>query len=246
MFADDCWRPFGRGIDVLPADSLRPVYDLPLGDLTRENGSRGRVFRAVPGGSRVLDVGCDTARFGEALRKLKGCRVDGIEPDGAAAEVARGRLDRIWQRRVEDDATFQGLGPYDVVLFLDVLEHLVDPWRALKTATTVLRPGGAVHIVTPNVAHVSVVRRLLVGRFDYAEFGTMDRTHLRWFTRASLKASLENAGLERVDVDVIPIVPHLESTGVVADGIARALGKLLPDAFGGSLYGRGFASVETC
>ena len=229
---------------MLPADSLRPVYDLPLGDLTREKGSRGRVFRAVQGGSRVLDVGCDTGRFGEALRRLKGCRVDGIEPDGAAAEVARGRLDRVWQRRVEDETAFGDVGQYDVVLFLDVLEHLVDPWRALRNATTVLRPGGALHVVTPNIAHVSVVRRLLAGRFEYAEFGTMDRTHLRWFTRASLKACLESAGVERVDVGVIPIVPHLESTGTFGDGIARALGKLLPDAFGGSLHGRGFARVN--
>ena len=226
-----------------PVDSLRPVYDLALGDLQRDSGSRARIFRALPSGSRVLDVGCDTGRLGEALRKLKGCRVDGIEPDASAAEQARERLDRVLVRNVEERGAFDGIGPYDAVLFLDVIEHLVDPWRVLRDASTILRPGGVVHVITPNIAHVSVVRRLLVGRFDYAEFGTMDRTHLRWFTRTSLKACFEQAGLERVDVGVIPIVPRLETGDPLGETIAEALGKLMPDAFGGSLHGRGFAPV---
>jgi SAM-dependent methyltransferase len=228
-----------------PSDSLRPVYDLALGDLAQDTGSRGRVFRALRGGSRVLDVGCDTGRLGEELRRQKGCHVDGIEPDPAAGEQARRRLDRVFARNVEDPHAFDGLGPYDAVLFLDVLEHLVDPWRALKRAANVLRPGGVVHVVVPNVAHVSVVRRLLSGRFDYADIGTMDRTHLRWFTRKSLKSCLEQAGLDRVDVCVVPIVPRLDATAAWAGLLADTLGKLMPDAFGGSLHGRGFARVHT-
>jgi SAM-dependent methyltransferase len=226
-----------------PGDSLRPKYDLELGDLAHDSGSRGRVFRALPGGSRVLDVGCDTGRLGDALKKLKGCAVDGMEPDPGAAGEARRRLDRVFAKSADEPGAFEGLGPYDAVLFLDVLEHLVDPWRALRGAASVLRPGGAVHVVAPNIAHVSVVRRLLTGRFEYADFGTMDRTHLRWFTRASLRACFEQAALERIDVTVIPIVPWLDASRAGGAAAARALGALLPDAFGGSLYAVGFAPV---
>ena len=70
------------------SDSLRPTYDFELGDLERDEGSRGLVFRALPPGSTVLDVGCDTGRFGEALHLLKGAVVDGIERDPDAAARA--------------------------------------------------------------------------------------------------------------------------------------------------------------
>jgi SAM-dependent methyltransferase len=170
--------------------------------------------------------------------------VEGIEPNAAAGEQAGRRLDRVFARNVEDPGAFDGLGPYDALLFLDVLEHLVNPWHALTTATRVLRPGGVVHVVVPNVAHVSVVRRLLSGRFEYADIGTMDRTHLRWFTRSSLKTCLEQAGLERTDVSVIPIVPRLDAERAWSAPLAETLGKLMPDAFGGSLHGRGFARVH--
>src|SRR6201999_4678964 len=103
----------------------------------------------------------------------------------AAAAQAETRLTHVWRRSLDEPGAFEGLGPYDAVLFLDVLEHLYDPWGVLAAAVMALRPGGVVHAVVPNVAHVSVVRRLLLGRFDYADVGTMDRTHVRWFTRSS-------------------------------------------------------------
>jgi SAM-dependent methyltransferase len=176
------------------SESLRPTYDLDLGDLEQGDGSRGLVFRALAPGARVLDVGCDTGRFGEALRTRKSAVVDGIERNALAAAQARKRLHEVWERSIEEPQAFDGLGPYDAVLFLDVLEHLFDPWQVLKEAVRVLRPGGAVHAVVPNVAHVSVVRRLAQGRFDYEDFGTMDRTHVRWFTRESIRNCFTGAG----------------------------------------------------
>lgn len=225
------------------SDSLRPTYDFELGDLDRDEGSRGLVFRAITPGSAVLDVGCDTGRFGDELRRRKSATVDGIERDPGAADQARLRLRHVWQRSVDDPGAFDGLGPYDAVLFLDVLEHLFDPWQVLKRAVGVLRPGGAVHAVVPNVAHVSVVRRLALGRFEYADFGTMDRTHVRWFTRESIKDCFVSAGLERVAVECVPVVPRLDTSTVLGARVARLLVGALPDAFGGSLHVRGFAPV---
>lgn len=225
------------------SDSLRPTYDFELGDLERDAGSRGLVYRSLVPGSKVLDVGCDTGRFGEALSARKSAVVDGIERDPAAAERARTRLRRVWQRSLDEPGAFEGLGPYDAVLFLDVLEHLFDPWQVLKNAVGTLRPGGVVHAVVPNVAHVSVVRRLAQGRFEYADFGTMDRTHVRWFTRESILACFAGAGLERVEVDAVPVVPRLDTTKPFGARVARLLVGALPDAFGGSLYARGHAPV---
>jgi SAM-dependent methyltransferase len=84
---------------------------------------------------------------------------------------------------------------FDVVLCGDVLEHLRDPWDALAFLATLLRPGGTAVVSVPNVAHWTGRRALLRGRFPYAAHGLFDRTHLRFFTRASARELVEGAGL---------------------------------------------------
>jgi 2-polyprenyl-3-methyl-5-hydroxy-6-metoxy-1,4-benzoquinol methylase len=224
------------------SDLLRPTYDFALGDLAADPGPRGHIYRSILPGSRVLDVGCDTGRLGELLIREKHAVVHGIERDPVAAAKAQSRLNAVWQRGVDAPDSFLGLGgPYDAILFLDVLEHLFDPWAVLRGAVGVLRPGGVVHALVPNIAHVSVVRRLLQGRFDYADFGTMDRTHVRWFTRASIARCFADSGLQRVSVRAVPLVPHVDVKQKWGERLSRALAFTLPDAFAGSLHAIGFA-----
>lgn len=215
-------------------NGLRPGYDLPLPPLDGDQGSRGTVYRAVPPGSRVLDVGCDTGRFGEALRSTKGCAVEGIENDAIAAEKACERLDRVLVRKIQDQHSFDGLAGFDVVLFMDVLEHLEDPWSVLRGARAVLRPAGEMYVVVPNVAHVSVVRRLLSGEFQYQDYGTMDRTHLRWFTRKSLADAIRQAGFGATRLVTFPLVPWIDELRAGRQ-LSRLLARIFPDLFTGSI-----------
>jgi 2-polyprenyl-3-methyl-5-hydroxy-6-metoxy-1,4-benzoquinol methylase len=223
-------------------DPLRIAYDFALANLEADRGSRGRVFRAIPDGSRVLDVGCDTGRLGEILRREKGCIVHGIERDPRAAAEASLRLDRVEVRPVEAEASFVGFEDFDVVMFLDVLEHLYDPWSVLRGARATLRSGGVILSVVPNIAHLSVVRRLLAGRFEYQEHGMMDKTHLRWFTRRSFVDALERAGFVGVRIEAIPVVPYLQTLPRIGLALAERLGRWMPDQLGGSLLGIGTRS----
>jgi len=223
--------------------SLRPSYDFPLSSLAEDLGSRGLVYRAICSGSRVLDVGCDTGRFGEALQLEKGCIVDGIESWIPAAEVAQTRLNQVFFRIVEDEQSFEGLAEYDTLLFLDVLEHIQNPWAVLNGALKTLRPGGTIHIVVPNIAHISVVRRLLQGQFEYGDYGTMDRTHLRWFTRKSLKKYLEEAGFVNVKIESLYSLPYFHSDSFLSKFFIQQLGKILPDLLTSSIIARGQKSA---
>lgn len=92
------------------------------------------------------------------------------------------------------DADLDALAPADCWVFGDVLEHLIDPWRFLARLPPRLRVGGSVIACIPNMQHWSVVTRLVTGNLYYEDEGLLDRTHLRWFTRATAMQLFQGAG----------------------------------------------------
>ncbi len=158
----------------------------------------------VADGARVLDAGAGEGAFAEEL-KARGCTVVALEVDPARAEAARARGLDVAVRNLET-AGLDDLGRFDIVVCADVLEHLVDPAAALQKLKGTLAPGGKIIASIPNVAFYGVRLRLLAGRFDYTETGILDRTHLRFFTRASARRLLEEAGLV-VGFEAITLAP---------------------------------------
>ena len=175
------------------AGSAVTVY----GQIVGRNGlgtSHVILLDEVPPGSRVLDVGCAEGYLARELR-AHGCTVVGLEFDEAAADVARDVCEDVIVGDVEsEEVRRQVRGPFQRVLFGDVLEHLRDPGAVLRWARTVLGPDGRAVISLPNIANWSARREVVRGRFPYADHGLFDRTHLRFFTRSSARAFVEDAG----------------------------------------------------
>jgi SAM-dependent methyltransferase len=152
----------------------------------------------VPPGARTLDVGC-AAGYLAAELTARGCAVVGVEADPRAAEAAAVHCERVVTGDVETAPCVEelrGLAPFDALVCGDVLEHLRDPWSTLRALAALLRPGGCAAISVPNIAHWTARRALLRGRFDYAAHGLFDRTHLRFFTRATARDLVTRAGLD--------------------------------------------------
>lgn len=85
---------------------------------------------------------------------------------------------------------------FDTILCLDVLEHLYDPWSVVGRLTKLLRPNGVIVASLPNLRHWQIVYPLVVkGRFDLADKGLLDRTHMRWFTRKTAVELMTSSGL---------------------------------------------------
>jgi 2-polyprenyl-3-methyl-5-hydroxy-6-metoxy-1,4-benzoquinol methylase len=169
-------------------------------DLTNPTTSHSLAVLLVPPGSTVLDIG---AADGSVARPLvaRGCRVWGIESDADAAEKARAVCERVIVGDVEQldlETDLEGRR-FDVVLLLDVLEHLHDPLAVLTHARQFLAPGGRVITSIPNVAHGAVRLSLMSGTFTYTETGLLDKTHLRFFDRRSAEALIRGAGLHIVE-----------------------------------------------
>jgi 2-polyprenyl-3-methyl-5-hydroxy-6-metoxy-1,4-benzoquinol methylase len=144
----------------------------------------------------VLDLGCASGRLGEALKgRGIASEVDGVELSETAAAEARGRLDRVWVADLADFDWAETADDYDVIIAADVLEHLADPWRTLRDLRHRLAPDGTIIASIPNIRYWKVIWDLLVrGEFRYVDEGILDRTHLRFFTRASIRRLFADSG----------------------------------------------------
>ncbi len=149
----------------------------------------------MPSGARVLDVGCGCGPSTIVANYGKGNDVSALEPDPDRCAAARARGIDVTQGYLTAQYLAEH-GSFDVIMFADVLEHVADPAALLNLALTALRPGGCLLISVPNVAHWTVRLGLFFGNFDYASSGIRDATHLRWFTRKTLKQLLASVGLE--------------------------------------------------
>lgn len=153
---------------------------------------------------RVLDVGCAQGTNADALRARGASHLAGVEIDPGFAAAARERYDEVVLGSVPDDLGWDD-GSFDTVLAYDVLEHLVDPWKAVQRLSALLRPGGRLHVSLPNARSKKLWLPLIVrGTFAYEPEGIMDVTHLRFFTRRDAIAMVEAAGLEIERVDHPP------------------------------------------
>jgi 2-polyprenyl-3-methyl-5-hydroxy-6-metoxy-1,4-benzoquinol methylase len=142
----------------------------------------------------VLDVGCGSGGVGAGLRHAGAARLTGVEVVPEQAELARAHYDDVIAAPVEE-ALRQLEGPFDTLLCLDVLEHLVDPEQVLTDLRRIAVPGARMQVSLPNARHFSLIYDLLMkGTFGYTDWGHRDKTHLRWFTRRDIVAAMERAG----------------------------------------------------
>jgi 2-polyprenyl-3-methyl-5-hydroxy-6-metoxy-1,4-benzoquinol methylase len=142
----------------------------------------------------VLDVGCGSGGVGPGLRLAGATHLTGIEVVAEQAERARAHYDEVIAAPVEE--ALEALdGPFDTLLCLDVLEHLVDPEHVLRRLHRVAAPGARLQVSLPNARHVSLITDLVFrGTFGYTEWGHRDATHLRWFTRRDIVDAVERSG----------------------------------------------------
>ena len=188
-------------------------------------------------GRRLLDVGAADGLLSRHLTE-RGWRVTGLEADPDAAQAGAGHCERMIVADLNQETPEVG-GPFDAIVYGDVLEHLADPGRVLATLDGSLAPDGVAVVSVPNVAHLWIRLSLLAGRFDYADRGILDRTHLRFFTRRSLRALLHGAGLHVVRETATPVplyqvvTPRLHAAPLAAvHAASAAAARTLPRLLG--------------
>ncbi len=147
---------------------------------------------------KVLEVGCGNGATLAWLKEKASCRhTTGIELLPEVGEAAKQRIDHTIIGNAEQLVSTLNGHTFQLVLLLDVLEHMVDPWSFMRRLMPLLDQGAVVLASIPNMRTAVVLSKLLFrGSFDYHDgAGIMDRTHLRWFTRKSASDLMNNEGL---------------------------------------------------
>lgn len=170
------------------------------------NAERHEMLSYIPdGATSFLEIGCGSGAFGSLIRRtIPNATIIGIEAHSASAAVARTRLDQVIEMPVELALSQIKESSIDCVICNDVLEHLVDPWEVLMQLRAKLVPNGTCVASIPNIRYFPVFKDYLInGNFEYQDSGVLDRTHLRFFTKRSIKKLFEDSGYRVHKIDGI-------------------------------------------
>lgn len=152
-------------------------------------GERRDIISMIKGTpTRVLDIGCSNGALGAAIkRRIPSCYVAGLEYDAQFVAEARLKLDDVLQADLDNFDPSLLPKSMDVLIFADVLEHTKNPTQILSALLSCATPQAQVIICVPNVQHWTAIKNLLIGQWPQRARGLFDRTHLRYFTLASLE-----------------------------------------------------------
>jgi 2-polyprenyl-3-methyl-5-hydroxy-6-metoxy-1,4-benzoquinol methylase len=174
-------------------------------------GCRSDILNLLPlHVNRILEIGCGT---GDTLAYLKAhnyCEwTCGVDLFCEAITEAATKIDLAYEENIEKMELQIEKNSIDIILCLDVLEHLVNPLAVVEYLHTLLVPNGIMIASIPNIGYLSVgLRLLLLDSWEYQEKGILDETHLRFFVRKTAIELMESSGLSVVDIQSHPLTPR--------------------------------------
>lgn len=188
-------------------------------------------------GGVVVDLGCGFGAIAEPVRDL-GFGYLGVDLDQACLKAlsARGLENLEADLRAPEKALAQVERVLDgravaAIAMLDVIEHLVDAEEVLDAVAAFARRADVAPLVVsiPNVTHLDLAVKLLMGRWDVTRRGLLDSTHVRFFSEDLLARTMESSGWRQVAGDdfELPFSDQWFPTDSVALQRGTALGAFL-------------------
>ncbi|TAM76079.1 methyltransferase domain-containing protein [bacterium] len=230
---------YARAPEPAPSSSA-PIYPWQL--LSMEQGNdlhegyidqpRSELFALFEHQPRcVLDVGCFTGATGQAIKqRYRGAQVLGIELNHAAAQVAAERIDRVFERKIEElDFIAEGIQPgsIDTVILADVLEHIYDPWAMMLQLRPWLTEDAQIVASIPNSRNLLLIMDLVGGRWRYEPAGLLDVTHIRFFTKDEIVRFFYETGFNVAKMASAPDVRLNSVVGPAGAATDIDLGKMV-------------------
>lgn len=165
-------RGFSSGYSMGAREDLLDLANLKKSDLT------------------IMDIGCACGGTLMKAREMNpNAQLYGIELSSGAAAVAE-HLGQVFQADMLTIDKPELLDKFDYIFMGDVLEHIVDTDGALTKVYSWLKKGGQLIVSVPNIANISIITNMLMGKWHYGDSGILDRTHMRFFTYKEMVENL--------------------------------------------------------
>lgn len=179
--AAEWWDPKGK---FAPLHRFNPVRLNFIRDQVLYRFGRDASARRPFEGLRLLDIGCGGGLLCEPMTRL-GFQVTGVDASPrnigtASAHAAEQGLTIDYRASTAEDLLAAGEPPFDVILNMEVIEHVADPAAYLQDCARLLKPGGLMIVATLNrtlkalalakVGAEYVLRWLPVGAHDWSKF----------------------------------------------------------------------------
>ena len=170
-----------------------------------------KVNNLIGSNLKILDIGSANGLFDNELKKKQN-KVFGIEISGVMAEKSKKYLDKVVVGDIEEMSVLPWKKNYfDVILLMDVLEHLFLPELTLRLIKPYLKKSGVIITTLPNVANWEVRKNIVSGKFDYEKSGIMDSGHIRFFTQKTATKMFKDSGYSVLFSDCILKLPSFLS-----------------------------------
>jgi 2-polyprenyl-6-hydroxyphenyl methylase/3-demethylubiquinone-9 3-methyltransferase len=209
--ASEWWDPAGK---FAPLHRLNPVRIGYVRDRAAEHWRRDALSGAPLAGRSLVDIGCGGGLICEPMRRL-GAAVTGVDAAADNIRIARLHADRqglaIDYRQSTAEALANAGEQFDIVLALEIIEHVADADLFLRSCSRLVKPGGLLFLSTLN--RTAKAWALAIAGAEYL-LGWLPRGTHDW--RKFLKPSEVARSLRSSDLDVREIV------GVVYSPLSRA------------------------
>ncbi|MBP7649136.1 MAG: bifunctional 2-polyprenyl-6-hydroxyphenol methylase/3-demethylubiquinol 3-O-methyltransferase UbiG [Phenylobacterium sp.] len=179
--AAEWWDPKGK---FAPLHKFNPVRLAFIREQALIRFGRDSQARKPFEGLRLLDIGCGGGLLSEPMTRL-GFSVTGVDASErnigtAKAHAAEQKLTIDYRAGTAEGLEAEGAGPYDLILNMEVIEHVADPGEYLRACSRLLAPGGLMIVATLNrtlkafalakVGAEYVLRWLPAGTHDWTKF----------------------------------------------------------------------------
>ena len=181
---------------------LSNLSDKPKGYF---QGVREEMLKYIPKNvKKTLEVGCGFGEFSAMIKERFGAETWAVEMDKEAAHEAAKKLNKVINADIDEALNQIPDNYFNCIIFLDVLEHLIDPYSVLVSMKQKLTDEGVIVTSIPNVRYYrNYIDFAIRGNWDYQDAGTLDKTHLRFFTYKSILKMFEQLGFEVLVIEGI-------------------------------------------
>ena len=184
---------------------LNPSHDYLVPSLLEILGS----LRLPQDRKRIFELGCGNGAVAEMLTQY-GYQLTGVDVSVQGVEQAQRRHPHLsLQLGSAYDRLADTYGQFPVVISLEVVEHLYDPRAFARTLFNLVEPSGTTIVSTPYHGYWKNLVMALTGRLDHHFTALWDHGHIKFWSIATLRQLLQEAGFHSVTFRRVGRVPAL-------------------------------------